>query len=554
MAHEQSPFLIKCSSCGQQADFDIMTQSYRCAYCGNVDSVGDALASFKARQKAGEQRVALEARKYPRAVYNCPNCGAEISVEEGEAGGICDYCGGKLVRSEFTDAANMPWTIIPFVLTKTEAAAQLTAWCDAHVSAPEAHALRKKISSLKGAYLPYQYIAGSVVCNVSQDNSERIYRCAGKLEDTPVNTVRNLDNELLDAIEPFDSSGIREFEFGWIAGQKVKLQDVSEAELKKRIVEEVRHDYSAIFAKKFGTQGIGIMPHIDNMLNTATLLPIYFIKQGKETLAAVNGQTGRVAVNTKRYKRDYKWAIEAGLATLVVLLIMMYLFREVYEVWYECIVISMAIAGVAGIFFFGILGQNRDTRGIHVIYDNGVISAVREGNILRYVTSSNDKQLKASVAPPVLFERQQDNWVPVDMRFYTPARVAMLLFIGLFALFVPVVLAALLRLIQVGLGGRAWAELFADFDISYGAAWYCIGFFLMVVAWTKAGRRLVFDFPIFRRIMPDGSFGPFDTSNSSVEGSLLGTILRTGLAILCFLPLTIFFALLLIGSACAIAF
>ncbi len=82
-------------------------QSYRCTYCGNVDSVGDALASFKAfGGKLVRATRCTRGTQYPRAVYNCPNCGAEISVEEGE-GGICDYCGGKLVRSEFTDAANM---------------------------------------------------------------------------------------------------------------------------------------------------------------------------------------------------------------------------------------------------------------------------------------------------------------------------------------------------------------------------------------------------------------------------------------------------------------
>lgn len=348
---------------------------------------------------------------------------------------------------------------------------------------------------------------------------------------------------------------MREFEFGWIAGQKVKLQDVSEAELKKRIAEEVRHDYSAIFAKKFGTQGVGITPSIDNMLNTTTLLPLYFIKKGKATLAAVNGQTGRVAINITRYKYDYKWAIEAGLATLVVLLVMLYLFRGVYEVWYEWLGMSAAVAGVAGIFFFGILGQDRDTSGTHVIYDNGVISAERDGNTLRYVTSSKDKQLKASVAPPVLFERQQDTWVPVDLRFYTPPRVMMLICLSFFALFAPVVAAALIRLIQVASDSRASAELFVNFDIGYGAAWYCIGLFLMILAWTKAGRRLVFDFPIFRRIMPDGSFGPFDTRNSRVKGSLFGTILHTVLDILRELPLfALLFVVLLIGSACAIAF
>ncbi|WP_277259812.1 hypothetical protein, partial [Olegusella massiliensis] len=195
----------------------------------------------------------------------------------------------------------------------------------------------------------------------------------------------------------------------------------------------------------------------------------------------MNGQTGRVAINTTRYKYDYKWAIEAGLATLVVLLVMLYLFRGVYEVWYEWLGMSAAVAGVAGIFFFGILGQDRDTSGTHVIYDNGVISAERDGNTLRYVTSSKDKQLKTSVAPPVLFERQQDTWVPVDLRFYTPPCVMMLICLSLFALFAPVVLAALIRLIQVASDSRASAELFVNFDIGYGAAWYCIGLFLMIL-------------------------------------------------------------------------
>ena len=546
MVRNQSPFQIQCSSCGQNAEYDIISQSYKCQYCGNIDSVGDVLTQFKKRKQEGVERIRLEAKSFPRAIYNCRGCGAEISIDEGEAEGTCAYCGGKLVRAEFTAEANMPWTIIPFVLTEEEALAQIKDWVAKNKDKPEAKAIQSNIHGLQGAYLPYQYVSGAVSCEISQDNSDRTYHAAGVLAETPVNTVKNLDNELLDAVEPFDASGIREFEFGYIAGQRVKLQDTSEAELMERTKDEIRHEYMPYIKNKFGTEGVLLKPKVDGLLTASALLPVYFLRAGKRTLAAVNGQTGRVAVNTKIYKagwKAYSWAIEAGVCTVAALLITYALSGD----WELATYMAIFMAVVMG----GLLGQWRNPQKTHVIYDNGVTGAVRERQGLRF--SHAHEGHKNTLTAPIFFEPYGGQNVPVDVHFYSPARIAAILLMMAVPFLLPLLLAVLVQAVDSTTGDTTLLASLAAIQPLYGAAWYCIAFLLTLIAGAKVGRRINFDYPLFERILPDGAHTRFEGGSATSTTALLKFVGSIVMEVIQILPWWFLLVLLLIllGSVAA---
>lgn len=139
-----------------------------------------------------------------------------------------------------------------------------------------------------------------------------------------VNTSNQLDNMVLDHAEPFDWKGTVPFEFGYIAGQRVKLPDISGGAAEQRVLEEVEADYLPIVEKVMETSGVKLHAKGENLLSIPALLPLYIIA-GKGKLAAVNGQTGRIAVSVGEKKKSWPWIVEPLLMTVFVFIVMLFL-------------------------------------------------------------------------------------------------------------------------------------------------------------------------------------------------------------------------------------
>ena len=98
----------------------------------------------------------------------------------------------------------MPDLIIPFFITKDEAKQRLKTWADEHRRTPEGKAVLSNMNHFCGYYLPYQIVKGPVNARVSRDGTFRGYECGGYLEGTAVGTSKQLDNLVLNDMEPFD--------------------------------------------------------------------------------------------------------------------------------------------------------------------------------------------------------------------------------------------------------------------------------------------------------------------------------------------------------------
>ena len=160
---------IHCPQCGAPADFDIVRQMYVCGHCGGS---------------------------------------AEVVFEENEALSGCPFCGRSLVRTEYLSSKNMPESVIPFGITQKEAEERLEEWCRKNRGKQEAKQLLPLISELKGFYLPYEMVRGPVHMRASRMDAESVYRCEGFMENAFVNCSKQLDNLLLDGMEPFDMNGL----------------------------------------------------------------------------------------------------------------------------------------------------------------------------------------------------------------------------------------------------------------------------------------------------------------------------------------------------------
>ncbi len=470
MANEPNPIRLVCPACGAPSRYHVADRVYRCAACGTETPPAEQNKRFRSWQSVRRAKLRAE-QSAVAAVFSCPGCGAQIAVAEGEATGECAFCGGSLVRRQFTEADFFPELIVPFCLTRAEALEKAKSWVAAHGSPREKDAVRKNLDRLQGFYLPYQFVRGPVECTVFRDISHRQYHCGGYVDEIAVNTSSQLRNEVLDAVEPFDWDETREFSFGYIAGQRVKLQDISAGHLVSRVTDEVENDYRPVVERAMHTKGVSLSVHTGELEELPVLLPMYVIAQ-KDLSLAVNGQTGAVAVSlNKTVNTNRFWFLEPLFTTLLCALAALVISKTA--------VMALMFAVVVGLVSFVAFGQDREAH-----FALAVKSSEKRG----------DKGGKRAV--PVFREETENGTVNVKISFFPPGRVLRNL-VGM-ALFN--VLPLLLAMLFCWKAGGDFSTL----QLRYLSIWLVISVPMTFIYWIAYLRRDIYDSPVVREILPDG--------------------------------------------------
>ncbi|MBR2578442.1 MAG: hypothetical protein IKE38_05865, partial [Erysipelotrichaceae bacterium] len=293
-------------------------------------------------------------------LYHCPGCGADVLVGHKEAIGTCRFCGGSLVRRDYLDDDSFLELIVPFEIDDEQAKEYLSAYAHKYFRGKKKKKVLDSIKELEGYYLPYRFVRGPIDCTVYRDMSQRKYRAAGYIKDLAVNTNRQLSNEVLDCIEPFDWNKTEEFSFGYVAGHKVKIQDTGDDEVKKRVYREVEKDFLPVVEKTMQTKGVMVSASTSSLEQLPVLLPIYFIKH-PGYCAAVNGQNGNVAITFfKESDRSRSWFIEP-LLTMIVFGIFTFFLSKSLE-------LACYVAAAVGLIAFTAFSSNRISHEQLIVY------------------------------------------------------------------------------------------------------------------------------------------------------------------------------------------
>ena len=128
-----------------------------------------------------------------------------------------------MVRKEFEESDSFPELIIPFAITIEEAKQKLLEFLDKSTPSikEEVEIAKNNINKMQGYYLPYCLIRGPIEYKVKRAYTNREFHCEAFVETNFINASKDLDNEVLDAMEPYDWNRIIPFDFGCIAGQSV---------------------------------------------------------------------------------------------------------------------------------------------------------------------------------------------------------------------------------------------------------------------------------------------------------------------------------------------
>ncbi len=487
---KKNPLAVYCSSCGAPAEYDIVHQEYHCRYCGGTTDIHEPVKRLVEWRDARRKEV-LQDNSVAEEKYVCKNCGAEVIIPRGEAMGNCEFCGGKFVRRAFA-ASELPAVIIPFVLTEDEARARLQEWAQTNRKEEEAKAVLADIRNLRGYYLPYELIRGPVRAEAERMEtfSDYQYHIGGFLNGLAVNTSKQLDNLVLDAMEPFEWTEARTFEFAFIAGQRVKLSDIDAKKMEERVLEEVKEGFRPEVEKQLQTTGVTMRMHAGDILRLPALLPVYVLKTGP-VLAVVNGQTGRVAVSGTKEEKVMSWLIEPALMTLLVFVLTW--------LWQQDLELTVLMTIVFGAIFFTAFSDGRGEEFRRIVFKTEKSRAKRVQSKLTVM--QGEDTIKDTTAKAVFMEPVNSEMVPVTLAFYTPFRIIMTLLGIIVFNGLPAICAWMLDVDGVA-------------QYEYNGVWMVLSVPITIVLWIAIGRIRIYNYPVFRRILPDGKTIPVKSDNA----------------------------------------
>lgn len=326
----------KCPNCAGPMQFDIETQRWTCRFCNSDFDVADLERLEKqvgTEMPEPDAEPSDEFQAGDTAVYICPDCGGRIITVFNTAATFCVYCHNPVVVAAHLQGEHKPVKIIPFQLPKERALAALREVCRKKPLLPKSFRHAAKRGEITGLYVPFWlfnaniYISvGGTARNVGSWTSGgyrnektdhfRILRQATiPFEMVPVDASLRMDNDLMDALEPFDCSQLADFSMEYLSGFFAESYDEDATDCTLRFIE--RSDKGALQYIHETLKGYHsttletVEVRRGNMQSIYTMLPVWImnIKDGKKIYTfAMNGQTGKVAGNLPlSAKRAWGW-------------------------------------------------------------------------------------------------------------------------------------------------------------------------------------------------------------------------------------------------------
>ena len=469
-----NPLVVRCPNCGAQQHYDLKKEQFVCSYCGTTQETVAQSVEF-AHWKKLQQAIVLEGSSRAKA-FACPSCGARVMAVTDEANQQCPFCHNMVVSSNF-EGADLPQVIVPFKLTLEEATQKLKTWIvNNEDHNPAAPILKKNLSQLTACYLPYHIIRGlsKGTMDIGSEMTFQAYTDA-----TLVNASNDLENLFLDGMEPFQLEAARAFDFNFLTHQKAKIQNVNPVVMAQRLNAEALNEVHDTLSKRFHTNEIDLKMNQGAHESVSTLLPVFVLRCDDGTMAAVNGQTGKVSVTQgKMVNKTRNWWIWPTLATIELAILGAILGSSSNEFGHA--------GGLLGALLFSLVFG-----GLAFI-----IASVRHKEVPTLAVYTSDENTPRQPNTRVeFFENFGNGLEPVTIKFMTLGRLSKLILGTMLITFLPIWIVMVIKLIS-------HQDVF-DFQFGYAIIWLVVPVFFIILA-LAGGVTKVYHHPMFYKTMPDG--------------------------------------------------
>lgn len=321
----------KCPNCGGPLEYKATTQKFGCEYCLSEFTDEEIKKIFQTNEGMDLTQNIQEntnTADFIGNLYSCGTCGAEIMADDNTAATFCVYCHNPVMLKGRLSGDYRPSKILPFEIGKDKALSIFKETMGKKKFTPSDFMSTNTLEKMTGLYVPF-WLAD---CNVSaslnaigkhtrswhsgdykytETKEYSVEREATiKYKGVPADGSSKIDDDLMDAMEPFNYNKMKNFSMSYLSGFLADRYDVDKGNVFPRIREKVNSGTKNIMNDSIKGYNSVVSERFDcNILKTDwhyALLPVWFMTynyNGKMYEFAVNGQTGKIAGNPPLSKK-----------------------------------------------------------------------------------------------------------------------------------------------------------------------------------------------------------------------------------------------------------
>ncbi len=308
----------ECPSCGANIPFNPKTQRWDCKYCGASYTLEDFEKYDKELKKEEEKDKEIDVEMDE---YLCPNCGAKVITDKNTSATFCVYCGSTNILKNRLQGEFKPSKVIPFKNTKEEAVDKFYKFSKKKWFAPKEFCSKKNIKKVEGVYIPFWLydcdVIGGIVANAqsisrwTSGDYEYVktdyYLCSrdGSMtfEKVPVDGSTKFQDDIMDSIEPYDYSEMKDFNASYLSGFLAEKYDVEKDDAYSRAKSRVKNSAVQRLEENIPFSNITLASdtlNVQKVKDDYVLMPVWLLNinyKGKMQTFAMNGQTGKMVGN-----------------------------------------------------------------------------------------------------------------------------------------------------------------------------------------------------------------------------------------------------------------
>ena len=373
----------KCPNCSANIFYNEKAGKLVCDMCGglfdpeNLAPLG--MIERRDTDVAGEEED-------NKQEFICDSCGAAVVTDYNTAATFCAFCGSPTLIKKRLSKCFRPDLIIPFKVSKEEAIANYLEWAKTHKGVPKKFTSEAVLSKITGYYVPFWLIDASCVTKVGgtgqKKQGELIQNYSidrtlmYNVRRVPFDGCRKISNTLMEAIEPFDYSEMKDYNDMYLQGFFAQRYDLSAIDMFDLIrirldnyAEDIVKHLSAHEYDDFkAVNAIG--SHSADYKQVYAMMPVWFLNieyEGSTYGIAVNGQTGKASGSLPINKRKVhvhaltaliidilKYIVLSLIPAALVLIAMIFLTGNVASSTFYLILflIFWALESLLGLLFF----------------------------------------------------------------------------------------------------------------------------------------------------------------------------------------------------------
>ena len=243
----------KCPNCEGVLEYDKKNNLWNCKNCQKtfseetVENYNTIKEPKKRKDTTNNQKS--EDLQADFSYYSCPDCGAEIVMDDTTTATFCVYCGNTAIIRNKLQGEFKPSKVIPFKTTKEQAINEFTSYNKGKLFIPKEFTNKNNIEKISGIYIPFFIYDCEVSANIDVRGTKvshwsdskfdytktDIYNIAtsGKMhfENIPVDGSTRFPDDIMNSIEPFYYADLTDFHPSYLSGFLSERYDTSMDEL-----------------------------------------------------------------------------------------------------------------------------------------------------------------------------------------------------------------------------------------------------------------------------------------------------------------------------------